>query len=198
MKIGVPTGTRRISVRRSPSPPRRQPADAAAPIVPGVFVPWMARRLPPFQPGRRVRLVAGQREDAAAVVGPVAVAGHLVGDREAAGRRRRSGAADRHLHALDDACGRPRSSTRRSDRSRAQARSSCGRGRARPSGRRPSRACRSGARDGTPSQRPRFAATARHAPRPNSVRGPSVATARPAGLASGASRCGRRGRGRSP
>ena len=77
MNTGVPSGTRRIRTARSSSAARRQPAEAAAPIEPGASVPWIAMRLPPCQPGRRVRLVAGQREDAAAVVGAVVAAGSL-------------------------------------------------------------------------------------------------------------------------
>ena len=41
------------------------------PIVEGESVPWIAIRLPPVQPGRRVRLVAAEGQDAAAVVGAV-------------------------------------------------------------------------------------------------------------------------------
>ena len=51
MKTGVPSGTFAISTSRSASAARRHPADAAVPIVAGESVPWIARRLPPVQPG---------------------------------------------------------------------------------------------------------------------------------------------------
>ena len=51
METGVPTGTRSIRTCRSASAARRQPAEAAVPIVEGASVPWIAIRLPPVQPG---------------------------------------------------------------------------------------------------------------------------------------------------
>ena len=82
----VPAGT---SCRRSAA--RRQPFETAWPTpVPA----WMASRSPPDQPGVSLRLTAGQREDAAAVVvGPEVT--QLVGDRESSPRRRRRARADR-------------------------------------------------------------------------------------------------------
>ena len=51
MKTGVPSGTVSIKARSASSSARRQPADEAVPIVAGASVPWIARRLPPVQPG---------------------------------------------------------------------------------------------------------------------------------------------------
>src|ERR671934_2816022 len=51
----------------------------------------------------RMRLVAGEREQAAAVVGAEACAGHLVGDRKAPGRRPRAGSSDADTNPADDA-----------------------------------------------------------------------------------------------
>src|SRR6476659_4791087 len=51
----------------------------------------------------RVWLIAGEREQAAAVVGAEACPGHLVRDREAAGRGARAGSADPDPKAADDA-----------------------------------------------------------------------------------------------
>ena len=66
---------------------RMQPSEAALPTVHRFGVAWIARRSPPGQPGDQLRLVAGEREQAAAV-GRRRIAGvQLVGDREAAGRR---------------------------------------------------------------------------------------------------------------
>ena len=54
MNTGAPTGTSRISARRSRSVARRQPVEAAWPIVSGRSVPWIAMRSPPAQPGGRL------------------------------------------------------------------------------------------------------------------------------------------------
>ena len=52
-KTGAPSGTCRISRRRSRSLARRQPVEAARPMLDGSLVPWMARRSPPAQPDGR-------------------------------------------------------------------------------------------------------------------------------------------------
>ena len=103
MNTGVPTGTRRIRACRSASPARRQPADAAAPIVPGEFGAVDRQPVAAGPARRRVRLVAAQGEHAAAVVGAVAAPVQLVGHREAAGGRLRAGPPDRDGDAPDAA-----------------------------------------------------------------------------------------------
>ena len=72
------------------------------PIVAGESVPWIARRLPPVQPGGVLGWCAAQRQHAAAVVGAVARAGELVGDREAPGRRLRAGPPDSDFQPVHD------------------------------------------------------------------------------------------------
>ena len=81
---------------------RRQPRLAGLPMLDSSLVAWMASRSPPGQPGGQPVLVAREREDAAAV-GRLPI-GHaqLVGDREAAYRRRVAAPADRDLELLDD------------------------------------------------------------------------------------------------
>src|SRR5919108_153096 len=59
----------------------------------------------PGPAGREVRLVTREREDAAAVDGGVVGAAELVGDREAAYRRGRSGGADAEANRADEAIG---------------------------------------------------------------------------------------------
>ena len=49
MSTGVPSGTRRISVRRGRSSTRTQPVETGRPRLAGEFVPWSAIRFPPGQ-----------------------------------------------------------------------------------------------------------------------------------------------------
>jgi hypothetical protein len=53
MKTWAPRGTLRMSARMSASPACGQPAEDAAPIDPGAFVPWIAIRSPPRHPEGR-------------------------------------------------------------------------------------------------------------------------------------------------
>ena len=85
---GVPSGTVRISRRRSRAVARAQPFEAARPSASGKRVPWIATR-PPASAPRVWRTL--KRERAAAVDRP-ALHPQLVRDREAAERRGEDGA----------------------------------------------------------------------------------------------------------
>ena len=80
-----------------------QPSEAATPIVSGDCVPWTAIRSSPFQVGGQVRLVGGEGDRAAAVGRARTAHLQLVGDGEAAGRRRVVGRADADRGALEHA-----------------------------------------------------------------------------------------------
>src|SRR5438105_11388849 len=82
-----------IAVRRAEAPGRRRGADGR-----GRVGPVDGQAIAPGPARRRVRLMPGQREVAAAVVRAEAVAGDLVGHREAAGRRGRPRTPDRHRY----------------------------------------------------------------------------------------------------
>ena len=99
MKTGAPSGTRENSETMSGSLARRQPGGASAPQAVGGAVDRDPVAADPVR--GQVRLVAGQSEDAAAVVAPGLPAREPVGDRVGAGRRRRAGAADPHIELVE-------------------------------------------------------------------------------------------------
>src|SRR2546421_535233 len=82
-----------VAVRRAEAPGRRGGADGR-----GRVGPVDRQAIAPGPARRRVRLMPGEREDAAAVVRAEAAARDLVGHREAAGRGRRPRTPDRHRY----------------------------------------------------------------------------------------------------
>ena len=131
MNTGAPTGTSRIRNWRSASVARRQPLDAAWPIVSGLIRAVNGDAVAAGPAGREVRLAGGEGDDAAAVgADGEAVGRELVGDLEAAGRRGRAGAADADRDLAHELAGAADADPRLGERD-VERRAGCGSGRAR-------------------------------------------------------------------